>query len=659
MTRRITISESMVSIKAWALPKSRRDKPPHFSKSQVATVLEQVATLLKLKDANPFRIRAYENGSRTIASLEQDLWELSESGDITGVKGIGKGIAALIAESLGEGTWGDLQSLYDETPPGMIEMLAIPGLGPKRIKQLYDELGIDSIDELSAACNDDAISHLEGFGEKSQQKILDGIDLLARFQGRRRLNVGLLYGEAFEAMVAKIDGVEHAQLAGSARRRRETVGDLDIVAAVKPEDVEAVTEAILAIPDITEVKGAGDSKVSVVLEASILEHGMDLGTIDGGVFYAIGGDDYSGMESSGTIDAQVRMVPPHVFAFTLAYFTGSKEHNIRMRQLAIDHGLRLNEFGLIDDEKAGDLKGLEAAKFSLEAENEEEIYHHLGLDWVPPELREDMGEIEAAQEKKLPSLVMPTDLKGSFHNHTILSDGVATLEQMAAAAMDMDWEFLGIADHSSLLKIGGRQIGADAEDMLEQGDQIRSLNELWSDGGKNFRLLHGAECDILPDGTLDYDEETRRKLNHVVASVHQLPTWRARDEVENTEALIKAIEDPTMTILGHPTGRILQSRDGFDVDIHAVLRRMGELNAEGELKSVEINASPYRLDLDWRYCRFARDQGVPICINPDAHNTTGLRDVWFGVQIARKGWLEPKHLLNCYSGEEIESLLSR
>ena len=659
MTGPITISETMVSIKAWALPKSRRNKPPHFSKSQVATVLEQVATLLKLKDANPFRIRAYENGSRTIASLDQDLWELSESGEITGVKGIGKGIAALIGESLGEGTWGDLQSLYDETPAGMIEMLAIPGLGPKRIKQLHDELGIDSIDELSAACNDDAISSLEGFGEKSQQKILDGIDLLARFQGRRRLNVGLLYGEAFEAMVAKIDGVEHAQLAGSARRRRETVGDLDIVAAVKPENVEAVTEAILAIPDITEVKGAGDSKVSVVLEASILEHGMDLGTIDGGVFHAIGGDDYSGMESSGTIDAQVRMVPPHVFAFTLAYFTGSKEHNIRMRQLAIDNGLRLNEFGLIYDEKAGDLKGLEAAKFSLEAKNEEDIYHHLGLDWVPPELREDMGEIEAALEKTLPRLVMPTDLKGSFHNHTILSDGVATLEQMAAAAMDMDWEFLGIADHSSLLNIGGRQIGADAEDMLEQGGKIRSLNELWSDGGKNFRLLHGAECDILSDGSLDYDEGTRRQLHHVVASVHQLSTWRARDEVENTEALIKAIEDPTMTILGHPTGRILQSRDGFDVDIHAVLRRMGELNAEGELKSVEINASPYRLDLDWRYCRFARDQGVPICINPDAHNTTGLRDVWFGVQIARKGWLEPKHLLNCYTGEEIESLLSK
>ena len=267
------------------------------------------------------------------------------------------------------------------------------------------------------------------------------------------------------------------------------------------------------------------------------------------------------MESSGTIEAQVRMVPPHVFAFTLAYFTGSKEHNIKMRQLAIDKGLRLNEFGLIPEDKAGDLKGLDAAKYSLNATNEDEIYQHLGLDWVPPELREDMGEIEAAKSKSLPRLVMPTDLKGSLHNHTTLSDGVATLEQMAGAAMDMDWEFLGIADHSQILNIGGRQIGANAEDLLEQGEKIRELNDNWSDGGKNFRLLHGAECDILPDGSLDYEPETRQQLGHVIASVHQLSTWKARDEIENTEALIKTIEDPTCTIIGHPTGRILQGRD--------------------------------------------------------------------------------------------------
>ena len=641
----------------WMLPRSRRQEPPYFSKAQVANILEQVATLLMLKDANPFRIRAYQNGSRTLASLEDDLWDLTQAGRLTEVKGIGKGIAGLIAEALGEGTWGDLSELYESTPDGLIEMLSIPGLGPKRIKQMYDDLDVDSIASLQAACEEGAVAELDGFGIKSQQKILDGIELLARFQGRRRLNVGLLYGEAFEGLVARIDGVGRAQLAGSARRRRETIGDLDVVAAVEPEDVETVTEAILALPGIAEVKGAGDSKVSVILEASLLENSMDLGTLDGGVFDSIGGDDYSGLEASGTIDAQVRLVPPHVFAFTLAYFTGSKEHNIRMRQLAIDKGLRLNEFGLIPDEVIGDLKGLEAAAHSLPATNEEDIYEHLGLNWVPPELREDMGEIEAATDGSLPRLVMPTDLKGAFHNHTTLSDGVATLEQMAGAAMDMDWEFLGIADHSQILNIGGNQIGAMPDEMLEQGEQVRTLNEVWADGDKDFRIFHGAECDILSDGSLDYDEATRKALTHVVASVHQLPTWRGRDEVDNTEALIKAIEDPTCTILGHPTGRILQGRDGFDVDMHAVLRRMGELNAEGELKSVEINASPYRLDLDWRFCRFARDQGVPVCINPDAHDTRGLRDVWFGVQIARKGWLRPEDLLNCKSGSELESML--
>ncbi|MBC8437832.1 MAG: hypothetical protein H8D82_01020 [Euryarchaeota archaeon] len=329
-------------MKSWTLPSTRRESPPYFSKAQVATVLEQVAILLKLKDANPFRIRAYENGSRTIASLEQDLWELSQSGEMTKVKGIGKGIAALIGEALGEGTWGDLSSLYENTPQGMIEMLAVPGLGPKRIKQLHEQLGIDSIADLSAVCNEGAVEKLAGFGAKSQQKVLDGIDLLSRFHARRRLNVGLLYGEAFEAIVANIPEVEHAQLAGSARRRRETIGDLDIVAAVKPQDVEAVTNAILNLPNIAEVKGAGDSKVSVILEASILNRDLDLGTIDSGVYAAIGGDDYATMESAGTIDAQVRMVPPEVFAFTLAYFTGSKEHNILLRKRANDRGLTLN-----------------------------------------------------------------------------------------------------------------------------------------------------------------------------------------------------------------------------------------------------------------------------------------------------------------------------
>ncbi|MDP6318516.1 MAG: PHP domain-containing protein, partial [Candidatus Thalassarchaeaceae archaeon] len=361
--------------------------------------------------------------------------------------------------------------------------------------------------------------------------------------------------------------------------------------------------------------------------------------------------------SDATIDAQVRIVPPETFPFTLAYFTGSKEHNIRMRQLAIDKGLRLNEFGLFPEDAAEGKIGMEAAKHTLTCNDESDIYRHLGLEWVTPELREDMGEIEAAGSGSLPNLISPEDIKGALHNHTIASDGVNTLEEMANAAQKLGWQYLGIADHSEILNIGGRQIGVPSEGIPKQSEMIRKLNESWTDSGQDFRLFHGSECDIMVDGGLDYPDATRKSLTHIVGSVHALGSWRGRDEIANTEALIRAIENPTFTILGHPTGRILQGREGFPVDMHAVIRRMGELNSEGHLKAVEINASPYRLDLDWRLCKFAKQQGVPICINPDAHDAEGLKDVWYGVQIARKGWLEAADVLNTRTGSEMEELL--
>ena len=617
-------------------------------------VLEQVGVLLELKGANPFRVRSYQNASRTLGGLEDDLWVVTSEGRLTDVKGVGKGIAGLITEALTEGTWGDIGELYTSVPAGLIAMLAIPGLGPKRIKQFHDELGIDSIEQLRVAGESGHLRELDRMGEKSEQKVLDGIELLKRFSGRRRLDIGLLYGEALEGRIASMEGVSRAQLAGSTRRRKETIGDLDIVAAVSPEDVGNVTEQIVNLPGIADVKGAGSSKVSIILGTEFFSEEVIDSGLDGGVLEALGGEAYEEMASSTTIDAQVRLVPPHVFAFTMAYFTGSKEHNVRMRQRALDKGLRLNEFGLFPVEQVGELKGIEAAKFSLPAETESEIYTHLDLDWVPPELREDTGEIEAAMSGNLPELMDPSMLKGAFHNHTTASDGSASLVQMAQAAQELGWEFLGIADHSQILQVAS---GLSPDQLVSQSAEIRALNENWSDKGVDFRLFHGNECDILPDGSLDYTDEERSILDHVVGSVHQLPTWMKRDEVENTETLIRAIEQPSFTILGHPTGRILGGRDGFPVDLHAVLRRMGELNAEGELKIVEINASPYRLDMDWRYCRYAKEQGVPISINPDAHSTQGLKDVWFGAQIARKGWLERGDIINCRSGAELEQLL--
>ncbi len=633
---------------SWRLPKARPKGPPYFSRNQVSTALHQMAVLLELSGANMFRTRSYQNGSRIIGSLSQDLGELVASGELFELKGIGKGLGSAISQAVGQGIWPeDWVSLHENTSEGLIEMLGIPGLGPKRIKLMHDELGVNGVADLQEACVKNEVSPLKGMGAKSQQRILDGIDLLARFSERRRLDIGLRYGQTFLSMVNSLDGVENSELAGSARRRRETIGDLDIVAAVQPEDVEAVTAAILSLPGIADVKGAGDSKVSVILDTSIFEEGFSLGHLDANVLDAIGGEDYEQLESGGTIDAQVRLVPPHVFPYTLAYFTGSKEHNIRMRQVAQDMGLKLNEFGLMPET---DLTGLEAAATSLPSQSEEDIYRHLGMKWVTPELREDSGEMEAASAGNLPELLTMANIRGALHNHTTMSDGEASLEQMADAARRLGWSWLGIADHSPTLQVAN---GASAEDLIAQHKLMQDYNAQWQEEGVDFRLLSGVESDILENGKLDHPDEILSQIDYVVASVHAMGRWRSRDESQNTEELLKCIDHPATTVLGHPTGRILQGRDGYEVDLHSILDYMADYNESGTLKAVELNASPYRLDLDWRLCKYAKQIGVPVVINPDAHSVKGLGDIDYGVMIARKGWLESGDVLNSLSGEEM------
>ena len=640
----------------FSLPKARPNGPPFFSRNQIAAALHQVAVLLELQGATVFRLRSYQNASRTLGGITEDLGELVATGKIFDIKGIGKGLGSAISQAVSEGKWpSDWIDLHNNTPPGLIEMLGIPGLGPKRIKIMNEELGVESIATLKQAALDDSIAGLKGFGAKSQQKMLDGIELLARFRSRRRLDIGLMYGEAFEQKIAGIDGVIKAQLAGSARRRKETIGDLDVVVGVLNEDKERVSKAILGLPGIADVKGAGDSKISLILDTSIFEGGFSVGHIDPNVMDAIGGEDYEQLESGGTIDAQVRLVTPEIFPFTLAYFTGSKEHNIVMRQRAIDRGLRLSEFGLIPEAEAGELKGMAAAHLSLPAIDESEIYRHLELDWVPPELREDTGEIAAAQDESLPRLIVPSDVKGALHNHTTLSDGDATLEQMADAARNIGWNWLGVADHSPTLKVAN---GASAEDLLAQGEQIKQYNKSWQEQGVDFKLFHGVESDILEGGKLDHPDDVLAELDYVVASVHAMTKWKNRDEVTNTEELIRCIDHPATTILGHPTGRILQGRDGYEVDMFAIIEHMAEHNEAGRLKAVELNASPYRLDLDWRLCKYAKTNNVPVVINPDAHSIRGLGDVAYGVMTARKGWLETNDILNSLSGEAMTARLS-
>ena len=637
---------------SWTLAKPRTSGPPYFSRNQISTALHQMAVLLELSGANMFRTRSYQNASRLIGSLSQDLGELVASGDIYELKGIGKGLGSAISQAVGEGKWPeDWVELHESTPQGLIEMLGIPGVGPKKIKMLHDELGVMSVADLQEVCVKNEVAPMKGFGAKSQQKILDGIDLLARFSARRRLDIGLRYGQTFLSMIQQLPGVERAELAGSARRRRETIGDLDIVAAVKPEDVEDVTNNILSLKGIADVKGAGDSKVSVILDTSIFEDGFSLGHLDANVLDAIGGESYEQLESGGTIDAQVRLVPSHVFPYTLAYFTGSKEHNIRMRQVAQDKGLKLNEFGLMPET---DLTGLEAAATSLPAVDEADIYAHLGLRYVTPELREDLGEMEASAAGELPDLSSLSNVKGALHTHTTLSDGDASLEQMADAARRMGWNWLGIADHSPTLQIAN---GASADDLIAQHQTMQKYNAEWKNEGVDFRLFSGVESDILEDGKLDHPDDVLSQIDYVVASVHAMTRWRGRDESQNTEDLLKCLEHPATTVLGHPTGRILQGRDGYEVDLHTVLEHMSEANKEGELKAVELNASPYRLDLDWRLCKRAKELGVPVVINPDAHSIKGLGDIDYGVMVARKGWLENDDILNSLSGEEMATRL--
>ena len=615
-----------------------------------------MAVLLELQGANVFRVRSYQNASRMLGTITQDFGELVASGQLFEMKGIGKGLGSALSQAVLEGKWPeDWVDKHTSTPAGMIEMLGIPGLGPKRIKLMHDELGVDSVASLKQAAEDDRIAPMKGFGAKSQQRMLDGIELLARFRERRRLDIGLRYGEAFQRKVAGITGVNRATLAGSARRRKDTIGDLDLVVSVDQANHEAVAEKILSLQGIADVKGAGDSKISLILDTTVFDDTFTVGHIDPNVLDAIGGDDYEQLEAGGTIDAQVRLVPPHVEPFTLAYFTGSKEHNIAMRQRAIDRGLKLNEFGLIPEAKAGDLKGMDAAVHSLQALSEKEIYAHLDMDYVAPELREDMGEVQAASSKNLPKLLEMNNIRGALHNHTTLSDGEASLEQMADTAQKMKWSWLGIADHSPSLKIAN---GASSDDLLKQGRTIKAYNQKWAEDGVDFRLFHGVESDILAGGTLDHPDEVLNELDYVVASVHAMTKWRSRDEVENTEELLKVIDHPATTVLGHPTGRILQGREGYEVDLFAVLEHMAEHNQDGRLKAVELNASPYRLDLDWRLCKHAKGLGVPVVTNPDAHSIRGLSDITYGLMTARKGWLEEGDVLNSLSGEALAARLN-
>lgn len=566
-----------------------------MTKPEIAEILEEIGTLLELKGENPFKVRAYRSGARVLESIEEkELAALVANGGLEEVPGIGQALAQKIAELHTTGKLGFYEKLKASVEPGLVEMLQIPGLGPKKIIALHGRLGISDIAALTRACEEGKVAELDGFGEKTQAKILSGIRNREAY-GKRRL-----WWEAWEIAepivrgLGKLPGVTRAEAAGSLRRGLETVGDLDFLVAAA--DAAPVVEWFASLPRVKEVTARGDTKASVRFETGL--------------------------------QADLRIVPEEQFAFALHHFTGSKEHNVQMRQRALSRGLSLGEWGLVP---AG---GGPSAK----ARSEAELFGLLGLHEIPPELREGLGEIEAAEKGELPRLVALGNLRGAFHNHTSASDGRNTLSEMTAAAEALGWEYLGIADHS---KSSFQANGLDEDRLLRQVREIRDLN-----ASRRFRthVFAGVECDILADGRLDFDDEVLARLDYVVVSVHNALT---QGEETMTARIVRAVGNRRTTMLGHLTGRLLLRREGYRVDSARVIEAAVANNVV-----IELNANPYRLDMDWRLWRKAAGPGgagkVPLCsINPDAHDADGLAFVRAGVNSARKGWLTPANVLNC------------
>jgi DNA polymerase (family 10) len=574
-----------------------------MDKKEIADILDEIGTLLELRGENPFKSRAYHNASRIVGALTKDLEQIVETGELQDIKGIGKGLAETITELVRSGKSKYHHELQSSLPAGLLEMIRIQGLGPKRVKILYDKLNIKSVDQLQKAAQQHKLAALDGFGEKSEENILKGIETLSKHADQHLFPLAEEAATRILDALRKQKGVIRCEIAGSLRRRKEIIGDIDIVVSAKPADTAKIMRAFTSHPDVESLIGQGETKSSVMLKSGI--------------------------------HCDLRIVSETEFPFALAYFTGSKEHNIEMRSRAKQFGWSLNEYGFSElgaDEKRGKAKRL------IQCKTEEDIYRSLRLAYVPPELREHMGEIEAAADDAIPELIELNDLRGTFHCHTTYSDGANTLAEMAAAARELGWEYLGIADHSKIAAYAG---GLSDEKVKQQLREIDKLN-----GGFNgFKFFKGTEVDILPDGSLDWNSGVLERFDYVVASIH---SKFKMTEAEATRRTIKALKNKYVAMLGHPTGRLLLEREGYPVNMIEVIDAAADYG-----KMIEINAHPSRLDLDWRLCKYAKEKGVKVCINPDAHNIDGLKDVRYGVGIARKGWLERKDVVNTLSVKEV------
>ncbi len=573
----------------------------------MAEILVEIGTLLELKGENPFKTRAYLNAARAVENLAEPLEKLVAENRLAEVKGIGESTAAKIAELVTTGKLRYYDDLKASIPPGLVELLEIPGLGPKRIQVLQKKLGVDSVEKLEAACRAGKVAALEGFGEKTQANLLEGIQRRRQYASKHLLAEALAAAEPLLQMLRAHPDVIRCSTAGSLRRWKEVIGDLDLLASSKKP--AAVIEAFASQPGVLKVLARGETKASVLLE--------------------------------GGLQSDLRVVSDREYPFALMYFTGSKEHNIVMRQRAIARGLRLNEYGLFrSKEETRDPKLL------LPCADEAEIFAKLDLPYIEPELREDHGEFDAAEKGRLPRLIEWTDLRGALHGHSTWSDGHHRIEEIARHMEELGLEYWAITDHS---KSSFQANGLDAKRLREQLVEVRRLNETLAARGSRLRLLTGIEVDILKD-RLDLEDELLAELDVVVASLH-VP---ANNEAENTRRLIAAASNRFVHTLAHPSGRLLLEREAYPVNLHAVIDACAETGTW-----IELNCHPRRLDLDWRLWPYARSKGVKCVINPDAHRNEHAMFLRLGVGIARKGWLEKGDVINTLPLEKLRKELRR
>lgn len=575
-----------------------------MDKAQVASMLEEIASLLALKtDSSVFEQRAYENAARAVTGLDGDLKQLVEQKKLKGTPGLGPTIIKRVEEAVQSGHIAFLDELRADTPAVKLEMMRIPGVGPKKINAMYDQLHINSIAELEQACKDDKVAKIPGFGKKTQEKILQGITFLQQHSDRFRFDVAFAEAERIRAALATLPEIARLEVAGSLRRRRETVKDIDMVASVSDsapnEAREKIMDFFTSQPTVISITGKGTTKSSVVVASGIA---MDL-----------------------------RVVSDSQFPSTLHHFTGSREHHIPLRRRAQNMGMTINDYGLF--------KLSDGSEELIPCHEESDIYAALKLDYIPPELREDMGEIEAAAQHKLPKLVEQSDMRGILHAHSTYSDGQRTLREMAEACIKRGYSYLGISDHSKAAAYAG---GLSEDAVRRQWEEIDRLNAEFQG---RFRILKGIECDILKDGSLDYADDLLAGFDFVIASIHS--NFNLSPE-EQTQRMLRAIANPYTSIIAHPTGRLLLGRAGYTLDMEAVVDAAAQQGV-----CIEINAHPSRLDLDWRLVRRGREKGLKVPIGPDAHSTEGLDDVFYGIGIARKGWLSAEDVPNTYEADQL------